>query len=62
EYLQHILDETTYITANSVDLNKTEFLQNETVNCPTHKGMGLSRQFFYKNLPFDRKSDRPPPC
>lgn len=31
EYLQHILDETTYITANSVDLDKTEFLQNETI-------------------------------
>lgn len=31
EYLQHILDETTYMMTNSVDLNKTEFLQNETI-------------------------------
>ncbi len=31
EYLQHILNETTYITTNFVNLDKTEFLHNETI-------------------------------
>ena len=31
EYLQHILDETTYIINNSVELDKASFLQDETL-------------------------------
>ncbi|MBW4691922.1 MAG: DUF86 domain-containing protein [Lyngbya sp. HA4199-MV5] len=31
EYLQHILDETAYLTANSANLNKLTFLQDETL-------------------------------
>ncbi|MEL7038079.1 MAG: HepT-like ribonuclease domain-containing protein [Cyanobacteria bacterium J06592_8] len=31
EYLQHILDETTYIITSSVNLNKANFLEDETL-------------------------------
>ncbi|MDZ4878367.1 MAG: hypothetical protein CLLPBCKN_007802 [Chroococcidiopsis cubana SAG 39.79] len=31
EYLQHILDETTYIITNSTSLDKTKFVQDETL-------------------------------
>lgn len=31
EYLQHILDETTYIMTSSTDLNKATFVQDETL-------------------------------
>lgn len=31
EYLQHILDETTYISTHSVGLDKTSFLEDETL-------------------------------
>jgi uncharacterized protein with HEPN domain len=31
EYLQHILDETTYIITSSVSLDKTTFVQDETL-------------------------------
>ena len=31
EYLQHILDETTYIMTSSIRLDKAEFLQDETL-------------------------------
>ncbi len=31
EYLQHILDETTYIMTNSVGLEKAVFVQDETL-------------------------------
>ncbi len=31
EYLQHILDETTYIMTSSADLNQVEFMQDETL-------------------------------
>ena len=31
EYLQHILDETAYIRANSAGLDKTTFIQDETL-------------------------------
>lgn len=31
EYLQHILDETTYIITSSTNLNKAVFLQDETL-------------------------------
>ncbi|GIV98985.1 DUF86 domain-containing protein [Roseiflexus sp.] len=31
EYLQHILEETTYLLRSSRDLDKTAFLQNETL-------------------------------
>jgi uncharacterized protein with HEPN domain len=31
EYLQHILDETTYIITSSADLNKVVFIQDETL-------------------------------
>ncbi len=31
EYLQHILDETTYIIASSTNLDKTGFVQDETL-------------------------------
>lgn len=30
EYLHHILDEINYITAHSQNLNKADFLENET--------------------------------
>lgn len=31
EYLQHILDETTYIMTSSTNLDKTQFVQDETL-------------------------------
>ena len=31
EYLQHILDETTHIMTNPMSLDKTEFIQDETL-------------------------------
>ena len=31
EYLQHILDETTYIMTSSTDLDKTNFVEDETL-------------------------------
>jgi uncharacterized protein with HEPN domain len=31
EYLQHILDETSYLMASSNNLNKAEFVKNETL-------------------------------
>ncbi len=31
EYLQHILDETTYIMTSSIGLNKEAFVQDETL-------------------------------
>jgi uncharacterized protein with HEPN domain len=31
EYLQHMLDETAYLMGSSAGLNKTEFVQNETL-------------------------------
>ncbi|NJL90668.1 MAG: DUF86 domain-containing protein [Coleofasciculaceae cyanobacterium SM2_1_6] len=31
EYLQHILDETTYIMASSIQLDRAEFVQDETL-------------------------------
>jgi uncharacterized protein with HEPN domain len=31
EYLRHILDETTYIMTNSASLDKTKFVQDETL-------------------------------
>ena len=31
EYLQHILDETTYIMTSSIGLDKAAFVQNETL-------------------------------
>ncbi len=31
EYLQHILDETTYIMMSSTNLDKTKFTQDETL-------------------------------
>jgi uncharacterized protein with HEPN domain len=49
EYLQHILDETTYILTSAASLDKTKFVQDETLK-RAYTPTGVEKQWYLQRI------------